>query len=121
MEKAFAKIEELADSIKAYVNTSIESVKLNAADKAAGVIGNLVAVLLVMVVLLFFIGFASIALAIVLGEWIGIQWAGFLMVAVFYLLIAIIMWFARGSLIRIPVMNALIQQLFKNDEEDSLQ
>jgi hypothetical protein len=61
---------------------------------------------------------ASIALSIVLGEWIGKIWAGFLVVACFNLLIGIIIWFAREKLIRVPVMNALIQQLFKYDEED---
>jgi len=118
MEKAFAKAEALADTIKEYVNTRIDSVKLNAAEKSSNVIANLMAGVIVAVVFLFFIGFASVALSFGLGEWIGKTWAGFLIVACLYLLIGIVVWAARGRIIRLPVMNALIQQLFKSDEED---
>ena len=79
---------------------------------------NLLTVVIVSVVFLFFIGFASLGLAIVLGEWIGKAWAGFFIVSSVYLLIGIILWTARRSIIQMPVMNALIQQIFKNDGED---
>lgn len=118
MEKLFAKIEELAGSVKQYVNTRVGSLKLNAAEKSSAVIANAIAGIVVVVVFLFFIGLASVALSIVLGEWIGKTWAGFLIVAGLYLLIGLVVWAGRGRLIRRPVMNALIRQLFNNDEED---
>jgi fatty acid desaturase len=118
MEKAFARVEELADTIKEYVNTRIESVKLSAAEKSSAVIANVLAGIIVAVVFLFFIVFASLALSFGLGEWIGKTWAGFLIVAGLYLLFGIIVWAARGKIIRLPLMNAMIQQLFKKDEED---
>lgn len=118
MEKVFSKVEELAGSVKDYVNTRIESIKLNAAEKSSFVIANGVAGVVVAIMILFFLGLASIALSIVLGEWIGKMWVGFVIVACFFLLLGIIVWLARGKLIRLPVMNALIQQLFKHDEEN---
>ena len=118
MEKTFAKVEELANSIKEYVNTSIEVTKLKAAEKASGIIANLIAGAIAAAVFLFFIGFASLGLAVALSEWIGNAWAGFLIVAGVYLLGGIIVWYGRGSIIQVPVMNALIQQLFKSDETD---
>ncbi len=118
MEKTFEKVEELAGDLKEYVNTRIESVKFTAAEKISRMVAKVVAVAVVVVVFLFFIGFASIGLAIVLGEWIGNPWAGFLVVGGLYLLIGIIVFFARGSLIGLPVMNAVIQQIFKNDDEE---
>jgi Putative Actinobacterial Holin-X, holin superfamily III len=117
MERVFSKVEELADNAKEYVNTRIESLKLNAVEKSSVIIANGVARIVVAIVFIFFIALASIALSLVLGEWLGKIWAGFLVVACFYLLLGIIIWFARGKLIRVPVMNALIQQLFKHDEE----
>jgi hypothetical protein len=117
MDSVFSRVEELADNAKEYVNTRIESVKLDAAEKSSVLIANGVARVVVAIVFIFFIGLASIALSLVLGEWIGKLWAGFLAVACFYLLIGIIIWIAREKLIRVPVMNALIQQLFKHDEE----
>lgn len=118
MEKAFAKVEELADTIKEYVNTRIEAVKLNAAEKSSAVIANVVAGLIVAAVFMLFVLFSSIALAIGLGHWIGKPWAGFLIVAGLYLLIGIIVWTARVKIIQLPVMNALIKQLFGEDDEE---
>lgn len=118
MEKTFAKVEELAGTIKDYVNARIEAVKLNAAEKSSVVISNLIAGLVVAFVLLLFIVMGSIALAFGLGEWIGKTWAGFLIVAFIYLLIGIIVWIARVRIIRLPVMNAIIKQLFRSDDEE---
>ena len=117
MEKVFSKVEELADNAKEYINTRIESIKLNAAEKSSVIIANGVAKVVTAIFFLFFLGLASIALSFLVGEWIGRLWAGFLVVAGFYLLIGVIIWFARERLIRVPVMNALIHQLFLHDEE----
>lgn len=118
MEKTFEKAENLAGSIRDYVNTRIEYVKLTTAEKSAAVIANLIAGFIIAVFFIFFIVFVSISLSIGLGEWIGKPWAGFLIVAFIYLLVGVIVWAARGTIIQLPVMNALIQQLFTKDEED---
>jgi hypothetical protein len=115
MESAFAKVEELAGTIKDYADTRMESVKLHIAEKSSA--ANVIAGVIVVVVFLFFIVFANIALAFGLGEWIGKTWAGFLLVAFLYLLIGIIVWFARVKIIRLPIINALIKQLFTNNDE----
>jgi Putative Actinobacterial Holin-X, holin superfamily III len=118
MEKAFAKVEELADTVKDYVNTRIEAVKLNAAEKTSAVIANVLAGLVVVTFFMLFFLFGSIALAFGLGEWIGKTWAGFLIVAGLYLLIGIVVWTARVKIIQLPVMNALIKQLFGEENEE---
>jgi hypothetical protein len=120
MEKAFDKVEELAGNKKDYVNTRIDEVKLGAAEKTSVVIANVVAGAMAGLILLFFLCFASVAFSLWLGEWIGKEWAGFLIVAGIYLFAGIIVWKARNRIIRIPVMNALIHQLFRDDnhEED---
>lgn len=119
MEKAFAKVEELADTLKDYVNTRIESAKLSFAEKSSAVISNVIAALIVAGVFMFFIVFSSIALAIGLAGWIGSIWAGFLIVAGLHLIIGIVIWKARVKIIQLPVMNAFIKQFFSEaDEED---
>jgi Putative Actinobacterial Holin-X, holin superfamily III len=119
MESAFAKVEELAGNIKEYVNIRIESVKLSTAEKSSAVIANLIGGFIVAVVFLFFIIFTSTALAVGLGEWIGKTWLGFLIVGFLYLIAGIAVWMAREKIIRLPIMNALIQQLFTSDDEDN--
>lgn len=118
MEKTFAKAEELVDSVKEYINNRIDAVKLSAAEKASAIAANMLAGIFVALILFLFIIFGGVALALVLGVWLGKMWLGFLLVAGFYLLLAIIIWAARGRIIRLPVMNALIKQLFSTDEED---
>ncbi len=118
MEKVFAKAEELVGNIRGYINARIDEVKFDAAKKVSAVLSNLIAGLLVFIVFLFFILFASVAVSLILGEWMGHMWAGFLCVAGLYFLVGMIVWMARGKLIRLPIMNALIRQLFTNDEED---
>ena len=119
MENAFAKAEELVGNLKAYFDSRIESIKLSAAEKASGVIANLVAGIIAIFVFFLFIVFAGIALSFFLSSWIGNSWAGFLIVAGLYMILGIIIWAGRGRLIRLQVMNALIKQLFKNEDEDN--
>ena len=118
MESTFARAEELAANIKEYVNSRIESVKLSVAEKTSGVIANVMAGIVVAAFFMLFVLFASIALAFGLGAWIGKTWAGFLIVAGLYFILALIIWAAREKIIRIPIMNAMIRQLFKNDDEE---
>ena len=118
MEKVYAKIEDLADTTKEYINTRVESLKLTVAERASVMIANMVTGMVVAFVFLLFIIFGSIALSFGLGEWIGKTWAGFLIVAGLYLLIGLVVWTAREKIIRLPVMNALIKQLFQNEDEE---
>lgn len=117
MENVFTTVEEIAIDIKEYINNRIAGMKLSVAEKTSQVLANLWAGMIVIMVFFFFMIFAGIALSFGLGEWIGKTWAGFLVVAILYLLIGMIVWTARGRLLRKPIMNKLIQQLF-NDAED---
>ena len=107
------EIENLLDE------TKIDEQKLSAAEKASGVIANLVAGIIAIFVFFLFIVFAGIALSFFLSSWIGNSWAGFLIVAGLYMILGIIIWAGRGRLIRLPVMNALIKQLFKKEDEEN--
>lgn len=111
-------IRGLAATIKEYVSTRVDAVKLNAAEKISLVISNLVAGAIVAVVFLFFLVFVSIAGALVLSDWIGKPYSGFFIMSGIYLLAGLITWAFRERLIRIPVMNNIILQLFKSETGD---
>jgi hypothetical protein len=118
MNDTFEKIEGLTDHVRSYVKTRIELAKLDIAEKISLVVGNLIAAMVVMILLLFILVFGSFAGAWALGEWLDSTALGFLIVAGFYSLLAIIIWFARARFIRFPVMNAIIRQLSKKDKDD---
>lgn len=117
MGDVFAKMEELIGTIKEYVNARIESVKLGVAEKSSAVIATLVAGAVALVVFFGFLVFTGIALSIGVGMWTGKMWLGFLIVACLYLLIGVIIWKARMRLIRTPLMNAILHQLFKDEDQ----
>lgn len=118
MSETLKKVEELTDHVKDYITTKVEITKLRLAEKTSLTIGNIIAALVVAVLFLFVILFGSIAGAWALSDYIGKNYAGFLIVAGFYLLVAIIVWLARGKLIRFPVMNAIIKMLHKKDDDE---
>lgn len=118
MNDTFDKLEGLSDHVKEYINTRVELTKLHLAEKTSLIISNLIAVTIVVLLFLLVIVFGSIAAAWALSDWIGKPFSGFLIVSGFYLLLGIIVWIARGKLIRFPVMNAIIMQLQKKDEDN---
>jgi len=119
MEKIFSKVEELTDNAKEYVNNKIELTKLHLAEKSSSVLSNLMAGIIVTIVFMLFIVFASVALSIILGSCLGKIWLGFLIVSGVYLLLGLIIWFGREKIIRLPIMNTILQQLFKKDDDDN--
>jgi energy-coupling factor transporter transmembrane protein EcfT len=120
MEKTFAKVEELADHVKEYINNRIASVKLSIAEKTSAVLSNIIAMIFVLTVFVFFIVFAGITLAFVFAKLTGEYYWGFLIVAGIYLLMGLLVWALKEKLIRLPIMNAILQQLSKEetDEQD---
>ena len=117
MENTFDTIESLAGSFKAYLNNRLAAIKMSIAEKTSLVLSNLLAGIFVLFVFMLGIIFGSTALAFFLGACLGKTWAGFLIVAGLYLLAGIIVWLGRGKLIRLPIMNAILQQLFNTSDE----
>ena len=118
MSSSFEKWEGLTDHVKEYINTSIELTKLQIAEKTSQVVSQVIAITIVALFFLLFLIFGSIAGAWALSNWIGKPYSGFLIVAGIYLLLGIIVWVGRGRLLRFPIMNAVIRQLQKKDNND---
>lgn len=116
--QVFSKIEEFADHIKEYVNTKIRLAKLQFAEKSSGLIANIITAIIVAMVFFFFFLFTGFAAAYALSAWIGATWAGFLIIAFIYLLAGFIIFKSKDKLLRIPIMNAIIRQLFSKDDEE---
>ena len=118
MKETFAKIEELIDNAREYVDVSIESAKLSFAETCSAIVSHALAVFIITMMILFFVLFSSIALSVFLNECTGSAWLGFLIVAFLHLLLGSIVWISKERFIRLPIMNALIKKLFKKNEEN---
>lgn len=118
MQNAFVKAEEFADHVKEYINNRIAAVKLQMAEKTSKFASNFIAIAVVAAIMLVFAIFMSMGVAYLLCEWIGDTWSGFLIIGGIWLLIAIMIWLSREKLLRMPIMNKMLQEMFK-DEEDT--
>ena len=118
MGKIFSETEDLADNIKKLINLKLDSVKLAVAEKSSKLVSNLIAVIIAGLAVTFFIVFFSVALAYLLGELLNNTWAGFLIISGIYLIVALIIRLIKERTIRIPIMNSILSQLFKKDDDD---
>jgi len=118
MEQDFNNAETFVDQVKEYVNNRLAQLKLSFAEKTSKVMAVMVAVLLSALVFFLFLLLICIAGAIALGQWLESFWLGFVIEGGIVLIVGCILWIFKDRIIRKPIMNALIHQLFKNDEED---
>ncbi|HLG41542.1 MAG TPA: phage holin family protein [Chitinophagaceae bacterium] len=121
MSEEFTKVESLFEKFKAYGSTRLSQAKLSVAEKGSKLAAGLIAMLVIALVFFLFLVLLSAAAAIAIGQWLGSLWLGFVIVAGLVLLTGLIIWMAKDRLLRIPIMNRLIEALFdeeKDDEED---
>lgn len=112
MENAFDNIEPLFEKIENYGKTSLELYKLKTINKTTSVASTLVSRGTVVVVLLMFLLFASIGLALWLGDILGKPYLGFLCVATFYVLLGGVLYFFLHNFIKRKVSNSIISEIF---------
>ena len=117
LQEEFKKVEELALHIKAYIQTEIELIKLLFADKLSKILSNFLAIMVLIWLLLIGILFASLSLAFLIGERLGKMSTGFIIVSLIYLLLAVVIWYLRERIIRIPILNGILSQLFDSQKK----
>ena len=116
MDKLFTKVEELASTLKDYVNAKVDELKLHIIEKVAHAVSNILAFFIIILLFIIFLVFIGIGFSILLNEWLHLNWAGYLIVAAFYFLLCILIWANKDRMIQIPIMNALIKQFFNSHE-----
>ena len=116
MRNIYSKIEELASHTKDYIKAQIDLAKLTAAEKISLLLSGIISGIIAAFFFILVIVFGSVAAAYALSAWIGAGYAGFLIVAAFYLVVGMVLWLTRDRLIRIPIMNSIIRQLFQNKQ-----
>tara|TARA_R110002096_G_scaffold431563_1_gene646971 strand:- start:10528 stop:10911 length:384 start_codon:yes stop_codon:yes gene_type:complete len=126
METLSKHFESVYEKAKDYTETSIELFKLNTIDTIADVVSSLVLRFALILVISIFTLFVNIAISLFIGNEIGNYYMGFLIVSVFYLIIALLIYFFNDTLIKTPITNLVIEKLLKskkakNNTNDSLQ
>ena len=104
--------EELFEKAEAYFKTNIEIAKLKAADKLAMGVSSFAAVLLFFLFFSFFYLMVNVGIAVWLGNSMG-QQNGYFVVAGFNGAIALFIYLFRESLVKKPIVKAIISQFLK--------
>lgn len=104
-------IDPLLEKAEAYGKTSFELVKMRALAKTADVTSTLISRSIFILLISFFAFTINIAVALWIGDLLGKNYYGFLIVAGFYALASVILLIVHPS-IKSRVNDTIIKQLF---------
>jgi len=113
MEEEAITIESLVENAEIYTKTSVDLFKLEAIDKSADMLSSLVSTLIITFVVLCIALMVNIGAAVWLGELVGSSYCGFFIVAAFYIIVAIVLYTFRVSLLKTPFSNTFITHIRK--------
>ena len=106
-------IETLIKKSGEYLDTKLELTKLKAINTSSDVLSNMVYLIVKILIIFLFVGFVSVALAMLIGKTLGDYYYGFLIVGGFYLIVLLIIYVQRKKWIKGPVANSLINKMLK--------
>ena len=113
-ERERTTLHDISDNIKEYIETRYELLSLKSADKVSKIGSSLGMALVIALLTVFFLMFLSIAGGIFLSMLLDSYIYGFLCLSLFYLILIVIVYTARKSLIINPIRNLLIREIFED-------
>ena len=93
MEEKSNVFDSLLERTEEYTRTSIELLKLKAVDKVSDIVSTSASRAIALLFLLLFFFMGSIGLALWLGTILGGPWMGFIVLAAFFGLIWVVLYF----------------------------
>lgn len=111
MEDHKILIEPLIERVEQYGKTSIELLKLKSLNKTSDILSTLLSRLFLIIVILLFALTLNTAIAFWLGELLGKNYYGFLVVAAFYGLVGMLLLIIHPS-IKSKINDSIITQMF---------
>jgi len=106
-------IKSLIEKLKDYLETKLELTKLKAIDRSADILATLIVIVSIILLGSLFILFISIALALIIGHWLGAAYYGFFIMGGLYALLLLLIYKRREKWIKIPIENGLIHKMLK--------
>lgn len=101
-----------------YTKTSLELIKLKTVSAVADVLSSLTSKIAVGAVVAFFTLFLNIGISLWIGKELGEYFYGFFIVALFYLIVAIVLLKTQHKLIKTPIGNMIVSSILKETNPD---
>jgi hypothetical protein len=108
----------LKDNVRDYVKTQLDIVKLQAIGKGSAVASGAIVGIGVAILAIFILMFLGFSAAYAISSATGKQYLGFLLVAVFYIVLAVLLVVLRERFITLPLINTLMQKLYNDKDKD---
>ena len=119
MEKEPEKLlNEFKEHLSSFIGLKLELLKLNAYERVAKIIAILSHSLILMLLAFFTVLFIFIALGFFLGELLHSVSLGFLLVAVIYIILFLIVFYDKKG-VQTIIMNIVINAIQEKEEEDN--
>jgi hypothetical protein len=103
--------DTLVGDIEEYIEDKVDLVKLKTASKTGTAISGAIVALVTARLGLFIIIFLSLSAAYAIGEATGKSYLGFLCVAGFYILLAVLLIVFKEKMITMPIINSLLKKM----------
>ena len=114
MEEKATLLESLVEKTEDYTKTSIDLLKLKTIDKSAKALSSLGSTIIITIAIICLTTMVNIGVALLIGGLMGNLYYGFFIVAVFYLLVVIVLYVFRKSLLKVPLSNRIITNIRKD-------
>lgn len=115
LENEKTHAENIVAHTKDYINTKIDILKLTAVDKGSNAISSAAVYIGLAVISFFFLIMLSIGAALAISDALDKSYAGFLIIAGFYLLLGVLLFVMQDKWVKTPIVNAIIKSIFKED------
>ena len=104
-------IGSLFENAGDYLETRVELLRLQAVNKSSDIASSLVSGITILLIISLAILLINIGLALWIGELLGKVYLGFLVIAAFYTLLAVLLHLFRHSWIKAPISNIIIKKM----------
>ena len=119
MEEKATLLESLAQKAETYAKTNIDLFRLKSVDKLSDTGSEIVTKVVFVLILSLIAILVNFGLAFWIGDLLGKTYYGFFTVALFYIIVALIIYYGRTNWIKVPVKNAIINNLLEEKQPQS--
>ncbi len=118
MENEDNFFSESKDKLEGYINDRIMLIKLQAVEKTSRLAGAFFTIIILGLMAVFILLFLSLSLAAFLATILGSLFWGYGIVAIFYIILAIVVVALRKKVIEKSMTNFLVNILFEKSKEN---
>jgi len=112
------EINSIRKDIQEYLEVQLDLIRLHTAESLSRVFSKIAIFAITGFLLLLILIFFSLAAGFYLGEIMGSEFIGFLIVSGFYLVVLIAFLLLRKKLVERPIIKAMVKIMFPNQAND---